>query len=298
MTRSVGVVILNWQSYPDTARCVRTVLASSHPGTFPVVVDNASADDSWARLRAEFPEVEAIRAESNLGYAGGNNLGIRRALERGADYVYVINNDTEVPPDSVGMLVAALESDPGIGLVGPRVEDAVAPRGTSFGGEIRWRLAEARHIPGDADAAALAGLREVDYVPGTAVMARRRAIEEAGLLPEHYFLYFEDVSWSLRVRRAGWRTVVAPAASILHYESSTVGRDSPRKMYYYVRNNLSFLDEWVPAAERAAVRARLGWKLAKLAARTLARGKAGQVRAMVHGYRDYRAGVMWKTERV
>jgi len=298
MDKRVGVVILNWNGYRDTERCLRTVLESEYAGTVPVVVDNASADGSYERLRDEFPDVRMIRSPVNLGYGGGNNLGIRWALEQGMEYVYVINNDTEVPADSIGTLVAVMESDGRIGQVGPKVDDATCDRIGAVGGEIHWPTAEPRQIGhGEEDCGQYSTLLDVEFVPGTAVLVRRAALEEVGLIPDHYFMYFEDVDWSLRFRRAGWRTVVTPEASILHYESSTVGQHAPMKTYYQVRNNLYFVDEWVGREKQRAVSARLHFKLAKWIVKTAARGSTPHLRAIATGYRDYRAKRVGQTER-
>jgi GT2 family glycosyltransferase len=118
-----------------------------------------------------------------------------------------------------------------------------------------------------------------------------------GVLPEHYFIYFEDVDWSLRFQQAGWRTVADPGAAIVHYESATMGQNSPIKLYYYVRNNLLFLDAWVPEAQRGAARTRLNVKFAKQAVKSALRRSVPHLRALAGAYADYRAGRTGKTER-
>lgn len=294
----VGVVVLNWNGYFDTARCLKTLLQTEYGASLPVVVDNASVDGSFERLREEFPSVEFIRAERNLGYAGGNNLGIRWALERGARYVYVINNDTEVPPDSIGKLVATIESDPRIGQVGPLVQDATCDRIGAVGGSIYWPTVEPRQIGHlEEDHGQYAAVIDVDFVPGTAVLARSDAIAQVGVLPEHYFIYFEDVDWSLRFQQAGWRTVADPRAAIVHYESATMGQHSPIKLYYYVRNNLLFLDAWVAESQRRAARTRLNVKFAKQAVKSVLRRSVPHLRALAGAFADYRTGRTGKTER-
>jgi GT2 family glycosyltransferase len=292
-TARVGVVILNWNGFDLTRRCVETVLASDHPGTIPVVVDNDSADGSFQRLREAFPDVAVLQSGANLGYAGGNNVGIRRALADGAEFVFVINNDTEVPPDCVGILVEEMRRDPRIGLAGPRVIDAIQDCIGAVGGTIHWPTAEPRQIGCmEADRGQYRDVADVEFVPGTAVMARREALEQVGEMPERYFMYFEDVAWSLAFRRAGWRTVAVPRAHLLHFESSSAGRHSPLKTYFQVRNNLAFVDEWVPAGERRAVGLRFRLKLAKLAAKAVLARSAPQLRAIIAGYRDHAAGRM------
>jgi GT2 family glycosyltransferase len=288
----VGVVILNWRHSDDTIRCVESLLESDYPDLLPVIVDNDSGDGSEARLRAAFPALPLVQTGANLGYAGGNNRGIERVLAEGAEYVLVLNNDTRVERDCIARLVGTLEADRTIGQVGPKVIDA--ERGTigAVGGEVRWAVAEPRQIGHpEVDRGQYSRIENVDYVPGTAVLVRGAAIRQVGLLPEEYFLYFEDVVWSLRFRRHGWRTVADPGAVVHHWESTSTGPDSPLKRYYMVRNNLYFADEWLSPLEAAAVRRRIYLKFVKWALRTALSGRARQVQAMFRGYADYRAKI-------
>lgn len=295
---SVAVVVLNWNGYDDTARCLRTVLSTEYPAAFPVLVDNASTDGSYERLVAEFPTVETIRADRNLGYAGGNNLGIIRAMDMQAEYVYVINNDTEVPPDSIASLVAVMGTDERIAQVGPLVEDATRDCIGAVGGIVFWPDAEPRQIGHlETDRGQYTEVLDVEFVPGTAVLVRSSAIREVGTIPDHYFIYFEDVDWSLRFRSAGWRTVVEPAARILHYESATMGQASPIKSYYLTRNNFYFLDDWVPEVNRRRTRLRLRYKIFKQMVKGALRRSPPHIRALLAGQADYLAGKTGKTER-
>jgi GT2 family glycosyltransferase len=298
MHPSVAVLILNWRGYADTARCLRSVLASDHPAVLPVVLDNASADGSFERLAAEFPGVAFVQTGANLGYGGGNNVGLRWALRAGADYAMVLNNDTQVPPECIGALVEAMEADPRIGQAGPKVMDATRGCIGCVGGAVHWPTAEPRQIGClEQDRGQYREVADVEYVPGTAVMVRRAALEQVGPMDERYFLYFEDVAWSQAFRRAGWRTVAVPGAHLLHFESSTVGPESPMKLYYHVRNNLSFIGQWVAPGERRAVRRRFHVKLAGLAVRATLRRSLRQLRAIHAGYRDFHAGRMDRSER-
>lgn len=299
MGERVGAVVLNWRHSQDTVRCVESLLEGDYPDLFPVIVDNDSGDGSEERLRAAFPGVPFVQTGANLGYAGGNNRGIERALADGAEYVLVLNNDTRVERDCVARLVDTLKADGTIAQVGPKVMDA--ERGTigAVGGEIRWAVAEPRQIGHpEVDRGQYSRIADVDYVPGTAVLVRGAAIKQVGLLPEEYFLYFEDVVWSLRFRRHGWRTVADPGAVVHHWESTSTGPDSPLKRYYMVRNNLYFADEWSPPSTATAVRRRLHWKLARWALRTALDGRARQVRAMYRGYIDYRAQIRGMAPRL
>ncbi len=299
MAERVGAVVLNWRRSEETIRCVESLLASDYPELVPVIVDNDSGDGSEARLRSAFPDLALVQTGANLGYAGGNNRGIERALAEGATYVLILNNDTRVDRSCVARLVATLRADDTIGQVGPMVLDA--ERGTigAVGGEVRWAAAEPRQIGhGEIDRGQHASVAEVGYVPGTAVLVRGAALAEVGLLPEDYFLYFEDVVWSLRFQRQGWRTVADPGAVVHHWESTSTGPDSPLKRYYMVRNNLYFADEWSAPADARAVRRRVRLKLARWALRTALGGGVREVRAMGAGYLDYRAQIRGMAPRL
>jgi GT2 family glycosyltransferase len=289
----VGVVILNWKRAADTIRCVESVLESDYPAAVPIVVDNASADESVERIRAAHPAVEILRSETNRGYAGGNNLGIRRALELGAEHVLVLNNDTRLAPDCIGRLVRRLEAEPRAAQVGPKVLDVTLGSIGSVGGRIHWEAAEPRQIGhAEPDRGQHDRVAEVDFVPGTAVLVRSAAIRQVGLLPEEYFLYFEDVAWSLRFQAQGWKTLVDPGAVVEHWESSSTGRSSPLKTYYLVRNNLAFLRDWAPPGRRVASALGYRIKLAKLLAKFALQGAFPHLRALFLGYVDHRRGRM------
>ena len=299
MGERVVVVVLNWRRCEETIRCVESLLQSDYQELRPVIVDNDSGDGSEERLRASFPQLPLVQTGANLGYAGGNNRGIEWALAEEAEYVMVLNNDTRVDRHCVSRLVATLRADTSIAQAGPKVVDA--ERGTlgAVGGEVRWAVAEPRQIGNsDVDHGQYSAVMDVDYVPGTALLVRSTALREVGLLPEEYFLYFEDVVWSLRFRRHGWRTVADPGAVVHHWESTSTGPDSPLKRYYMVRNNLYFIDEWVEPARRAAVRRSVYRKFARWALRTALAGRVPEVRAMYLGYHDYRAQIRGMAPRL
>jgi GT2 family glycosyltransferase len=287
----VVAAVLNWKRPDDTVRCVRSLLECGYPRLVPVVVDNASGDASCALIEEALPGVELLRNSRNLGYAGGNNVAIRRSLEVGAAYVMVLNNDAVVATGCVGRLVEALESRPRAAQVVPMVCAGATRRVESAGGEIRWPTAEPRLLHHGAAAEEVEGVREVEFAPGVAVLCRSAAIREAGLMEEDYFLYFEDVDWSMRFRRAGWSVIADPEACATHWESSSSAPDAPMKLYYYVRNNLRFIDRHVSLPNRRAVRARFAGKMARLAGRRLLRLQGTHLRAMRLGWRDHVRGI-------
>ncbi len=283
----VAVILLNWNGGPDTIRCLASLTKSTYPSVTPIVVDNDSKDTSVADITKEYPDVLVLQSGNNLGYAGGNNVGIRHALEQGFDFIFVVNNDTTIEPDCILKLVNTLESDPTIGQVGPLIIDQPAKTIGNVGGTINVPLAEPRQIGHmENDRTRYTTTQSVDFVPGTAVMMPAKAIKEAGLLPDSYFLYFEDVVWSLQFQKKGFKTVVNPLAVVNHWESSSTGAGSPIKWYFMTRNNLLCFNDLVPAKMRRSVAIRLHIKFVKQGLRLASTGNWRALRALWLGLRD------------
>jgi len=240
----VLIVVLNWNGLADTLACLESMRRLEYPAYEVLVVDNGSSDGSPAAIRERFPDVTLIETGENLGFAGGNNVGIRHALEIGADYVLLLNNDTEVSPDFLSRLVDAAEADSQVGMAGPTIYYYDRPEVIwSAGGEIDWRRGCTRMVGLDErDDGQFGGApREVDFITGCAVLVRATALRQAGLLDERFFMYYEEVEWCVRTRRAGFRIVHVPQAHIWHKIAPSAQSDSPRVHYYMTRNRLLFL---------------------------------------------------------
>jgi GT2 family glycosyltransferase len=241
----VFVVVLNWRRAADTIRCVESVLRTSYQPVEIVVVDNASGDGSVARLTEAFPKIAVIENSENLGYAGGNNAGIRYALDRGADYVLLLNNDAVVDRNLVRDLLAAAEGDRRIGIVGPKIYDYDVPTRIWFAGAvIDWETGESPHIGlGEIDRGQYDDVVEVDRLTGCAMLVSRSVLDRVGLFDPDYFLYYEDVDLCVRAARAGYKSVCVRSAKVWHKESSSTGarHGSDLHTYYHTRNRLIFL---------------------------------------------------------
>ena len=290
MTKSVFIIILNWNGWRDTVDCVESCRKLSYPSVRILIVDNGSTDGSEAILRERFPDLDVIRTGDNLGFAGGNNVGITCALERGAEYVWLLNNDTVVEPDALSGLVQVAESDDSIGMAGSKIVYYDDPERLWYAGAI---LDPARpHCPahrglGERDRGQYADTAETGYVTGCSLLARREMIEEVGLLDDDLFLYFEDVDWSARARRAGWRLMYAPASVVRHKESaSTGGAVSPAVMYYTARNRLAFVRRNFPAQLRRAV----WYDLYEHVLVNVKKGRFSAAASALQGIRDFFAG--------
>jgi GT2 family glycosyltransferase len=251
----VIALVLNWNNLPDTLECVDSVLRSDYSNLSIWVVDNGSREDPSALLHERHPDLQVLRNPGNFGYGGGNNAGLRRALDAGAAYVLLLNNDVVVAPDCVQDLVAALEGDCRIGMATPRVFYYDRPSEIYWdGGVVDW---ESGDVPHDSrDLPVEAGIVRSEWLNGCSLLVRAATIRDIGLLDESYFLYFEDADWSVRAARRGWTNAVVLRARAWHkVHRSTGGLANPAVRFYYFRNRYLFV-----AAHRP-YRGRLLWKL-------------------------------------
>jgi GT2 family glycosyltransferase len=251
----VVLLILTWNRRDDVLRCVASLSRLTYPRYVPVVIDNASRDGTVAALRARFPDLTILVNETNRGYAGGNNVGIRWALAHGADYVLIMNNDTEVTPHMVTAMVEVAESDARIAVVGCRnllMEDPSrlwAAYGVLTYGPFVVRGVGCRAVDGPA----WQTVKDVDCVVGNGYLWRAAALEHVGLLDERFFAYHEDADWCLRARRAGYRVVYAGTSAILHKGASSSGspQNGSALMYYLLgRNGVLFARKNATPSER------------------------------------------------
>ncbi|HVC85849.1 MAG TPA: glycosyltransferase family 2 protein [Gaiellaceae bacterium] len=274
-------VVLNWNGGDDTPAAL-----ASLDGCPAICVDNGSTDGSDRAVEEHFPGVELIRTGANLGYAGGNNVGIRRALERGADWVLLLNNDAVAEPGLYDALALAASARPDAGLLACTIVDergAVQYAGASFNARFGYS-GRVRTVPprGPAD---------VGRADGAALAVSRAAVERAGYLDERLFLYVEDVDWSLRIRAAGFAVVVVPGALVRHQGSAASGGSaSTVNLYYDTRNTIVVAEQHAPlprglrALRRGIV---VGAHLAQAASHP---ARAAAARAVLAGWRDARAG--------
>lgn len=239
----IGVVILHFENDDDTLACIESLGSSDDLDV--VVVDNGPDGPDFSALRDLVgARGETIASGENLGYAAGNNIGISRVLERGCDFVWVLNPDTLVEPSTLPLLRGHLAKVPDCGIVGPRILLPGSSRRIWFdGGLIDWDVGTTLILNAGRGADDVEPhIADVDYVAGTSMLVRRSVIEDIGLLPEHYFLYFEDTDWCVRAQRAGWRTMVNQRARMVHIKRSSGALPRPHYLYYMTRNSVLFAD--------------------------------------------------------
>jgi hypothetical protein len=203
-----------------------------------IVVDNGSKDNEADILQAQFPHIKAIRSDINLGFAGGNNLGIKAAKGK---YMYLINNDTIFKEFSLQVLIKRLESSPKIGMVCPKIRFAWDNHPIQFAGYTPLTSITVRNRAigfGEEDKGQHDTPHQTPYAHGAAMMLKREVIDKVGLMPECYFLYYEELDWSMMITQAGYDIWYEPASTIYHKESQTTGQNSPLRTYYITRNRL------------------------------------------------------------
>jgi GT2 family glycosyltransferase len=292
----VAIVVLSWNGRDDTLACLSSLRAATYEPTSIVVVDNGSRDGTVEAVRETFPDVELLPQTANLGFAEGNNVGIRHALSRGCDYVLVLNNDTRVDAGFVEPLIAAAEVRADAAAVCPKILFDGAPDRIWFAGAsydprrgYQGRLVGYR----ERDSAAFAGVRESERATGTAMLVPAPIFERVGLFDRELFAYSEDVDWSLRARAAGYRIYVVGDSRVYHCVSaSSGGESSPTSLYYGVRNALVVAERHAPLGRLATWRRRATIVSAHVAQALRSGSRREGVAAVLEGWRDFRGGAL------
>ena len=203
-----------------------------------IVVDNASEKDEASIVSEKYPQVKVIRSSQNLGFAGGNNLGIKAARGK---YLFFINNDTIFKEFNIQALIDRLESSPKIAVVCPKIRFSWGNHPIQFAGYTPLSKITVRNQAigfGEEDRGQYDTAHPTPYAHGAAMLIKREALEKVGLMPECYFLYYEELDWSMMFTRAGFEIWYDPACTVYHKESQTTGQNSPLRTYYIVRNRL------------------------------------------------------------
>jgi GT2 family glycosyltransferase len=254
MTRPfVYVLTLNWNRCQDTLACLESLMRMGRGGVTPplpiriLVVDNGSTDGSVEAVAAHFPEVEIIANERNLGFAAGCNVGLRHALAQGADYVFIVNNDTTVDPRALDELLAEA-APPDVGMLTPKIyyHDDPTCIWSVGGGRNRLTLEMTGGHGQGPDVGQWEEVVEREYLAGCALLIKRELLERVGLFDERFFMYYEDMDFCLRARRAGYRLLMVPRARIWHkVAASSGGSDSPLERYNMARSSVLFFRKHV-----------------------------------------------------
>ena len=237
----LSIITINYNGLKDTCELIDT-LPLEDKSIEVIVVDNASAQDEATAIEQRYPQVKVIRSEENLGFAGGNNLGIKAAQ---GQYLFLLNNDTFLKPQTSDLrpLISRLESSPKIGMVCPKIKFSWGSQLIQFAGYTPLSPITMRNKAigcGESDQGQYDTAHSTPYAHGAAMMVKKEVIEKAGQMPECYFLYYEELDWSMMIRRAGYEIWYEPACTVFHKESQTTGQNSPLRTYYITRNRLLF----------------------------------------------------------
>lgn len=250
--KKVAVVILNYKLKDQTLKCIESVNKSSYENIQIIVVDNASKDGLGEDVK-DFPDVEFIASSINTGYTGGNNLGVNKALSDGADYIFILNPDTEVEKDTISKLVKGLEKY-SCGIAGPKIYFAQSKKIWYAGGVFDKANVIGLHRGVDEeDSGQYDHPMETDFVSGAAILIKKEVFKKIGLFDERYFLYYEDSDFCFRAKDKSFKIMYIPDAVVSHANAQTTGLGSPLQDYYIIRNRMLFAAKFLPFRTRFAL---------------------------------------------
>jgi hypothetical protein len=238
-----SIIVLNYNSKLYLKKCLDSFVKQTYPNFEVIVVDNASTDGSLKILKS-FPKVRLIKNKSNLGFAGGNNVGIKKSK---GEYVAIIDSDTIADKNWLSELVRVAETDKKIGVVGGKVYHLISGQKKSnilqyAGGKLHkflnFYLFTTKRGNNKKDVGQYEKIKETDFVYGCAFLVKRSVINKVGLMDEKYFMYGEEIDWHYRIKEVGYKILYAPAARIWHFGSPGVGKVSYKKTFYIQRSNI------------------------------------------------------------
>jgi len=288
-------IVLSWNGKEDTLRCLESLARIEHPDLAVVCVDNGSTDGSQQAVRERFPQITLLEAGVNLGYSGGNNLGLRYALQHGSRWIALVNNDVTVAPDVIEGFERAARMCPRAGILAGKVYFADRPRTIWFAEQRVSQLLGYSGRPrgyGRRDGPRYSRVRATGRAVGALMAVSRETIEKVGLLDEDLFAYVEDVDWALRARSAGLEVAFAPDARAWHRVSASTGGEagSTHTLYYGVRNTVAVLERRRPLG-RVGSALRRTVILATSSMHALTRSHRREALSAVRtGFRDARQG--------
>lgn len=232
----LSIITVNYNGFKDTCELIDSITFTDNMEV--IVVDNGSIENEAALISLRYPQVKTIRSDKNSGFAGGNNLGMKAAKGK---YLFLINNDTIFKDFNIQPLIDRLESIPTIGMVCPKIRFAWGSNPIQFAGYTPLSKITVRNQAigyGEEDKGQYDIPHPTPYAHGAAMLIKREAIEKVGLIPECYFLYYEELDWSMMLSKAGFEIWYEPAFTIYHKESQSTGQKSPLRTYYLYRNRL------------------------------------------------------------
>lgn len=253
---SVAIILVNWNGYTHTKNCLRSLRKITYRNYKAIVVDNGSSDGSDDLLEKEFEEIKLIRSAENLGFTGGNNIGIQYASENGYAYLMLLNNDTEVEPDFLTFLIERMEADDKVGAIQPKFYFLLNKDVIWNAGGIFYPFIGLTYTVGSGkeNKRAYDQYREIDWITGCGFLVRADIVRKIGGLSDKFFAYYEDVDWSFRIRELGYRLFIEPKSIVYHeagasHKAKVKGKEGhlkPIVHYLNARNHVWLLRKYTP----------------------------------------------------
>ena len=285
----LSIITINYNGLKDTCELIDT-LPLNDETIEVIVVDNASTQDEATELERRYPQIIVIRSDKNLGFAGGNNLGIQAAKGK---YLFFINNDTILRPQTsdLRLLIARLESSPKIGMASPKIRFTWGKQPIQYAGYTPLSKITLRNKSigfGEEDCGQYDIAHSTPYAHGAAMIVKHEVIEKAGMMPECYFLYYEELDWSMMIRHAKYEIWYDPSCTVFHKESQTTGQQSPIKTYYITRNRLLFALRNINGSERYLTYLYIiGIVAVRDILKYLCKGQINMAKAVMKGIKDF-----------
>ncbi|MFC3879729.1 glycosyltransferase family 2 protein [Algoriphagus namhaensis] len=290
----VAIILVNWNGLDFTRSCLDSLRKVDFPDFQVFVVDNASQNKEAEVLKSAFPEIELIQSRKNRGFTGGNNLGIQAALDQAFSHVLLLNNDTLVEPDFLKKMMETMQSDPNLGVVQPMI-CFLHDRGKIWSAGGKWNSLFCRAMT-LGDRKKLDGYEiksnNLDWATGCALLISKKALEAVGTLDDNFFAYFEDVDWSLRIRKAGFEIALCEAAKIYHEagasskQKGSEGTLSPRVFYFHARNQFYLIRKHSGGAHYFLAVIYHSFRFLAWMVYFCLRGRFKKLNAVFNGFRD------------
>ena len=283
----LSIITVNYNGLNDTCALIDSIPFNEDMEV--IVVDNGSREDEASMLQTRYPHIKAIRSDQNLGFAGGNNLGIKVANGK---YLYLINNDTVFKYFNPQAIIKRLESSPKIGMVCPKIRFAWDNNPIQFAGYTPLSTFTVRNRAigfGEEDKGQYDTPHQTPYAHGAAMMLKREVVNKVGFMPECYFLYYEELDWPMMINRAGYEIWYEPASTIYHKESQSTGQNSPLRTYYITRNRLLLVKRNYTGMKKCLAYIYLQMIVANRdILRFIIKGRTDLIKATVKGLQDFR----------
>lgn len=244
MESLVSIITVNYNQTEVTISLLESLRNISYKNIEVFVVDNASKENPSAAIKELFPEVNVILSEKNLGFAGGNNLAIRQAK---GEYIMLLNNDTEVSPGFLGPLLEVMKTNKKVGICSSKLYFYSHPDTIQYAGSSPLHPIKIQSFAygyGQKDVGQFNETKETALAHGAAMLVRSEAIKKAGEMPEEYFLYYEEIDWCEKIKKAGYNIVFVPSSVVMHKESISIGKQSYIQVYYKTRNRILLARKW------------------------------------------------------